>query len=395
MDKTVDAVVVGGGLAGLLAALKLAHKGKDVTLVAAKAPSKDGRTTAMLMPTIEVLEKVGLWEGMEEISAPLRIMRLIDGSQRLIRAPMADFVANEAGLDAFGFNVPNADMVHLMEEHVANTTTIQRKDAKITAAQCENGVTEITLDNGDVLKTEIAVAADGRNSILREAAGIATKIWQYPQTAVVLTFAHSLPHNGISAEFHTETGPFTQVPLPQQGRQMPDGMKYRSSLVWVVKPERAPQLLVKSLADLSLMVEQGLQSSFGKVQVEDEPQAFPLSGMSTDQHAAKGVYLVGEAGHVFPPIGAQGFNLTVRDVVDLVDVLSRPGNDPCAAYNRKRKADIRLRTQGVDMLNRSLLTGFLPVQMARTAGISLINAVTPLRKFLMQQGLGAGSRGWL
>ncbi|MEM9734686.1 MAG: UbiH/UbiF family hydroxylase [Pseudomonadota bacterium] len=395
MTAQCEVVVVGGGLTGLLAALKLDHAGKQVTLVAPEQVSTDGRTTAMLMPTIDVLEELGLWEGIEEISAPLRTMRLIDGSKRLIRAPMADFQASEASLDAFGFNVPNADMVTLMEEHVAKAKNIQRIDAKATAASCQNKGTEITLDNGDVLHAEIAIAADGRHSTLRDAAGIKPKTWQYPQTAVVLTFAHSLPHNGISAEFHTETGPFTQVPLPLQGRKMPKGMKYRSSLVWVVKPKYAPELVDKPLDKLSTMVEEGLQSSFGKVAVEDQPQAYPLSGMSTDKHAAHNIFLVGEAGHVFPPIGAQGFNLSVRDVVDLTEVLAKNCGNASDAYNRKRKADIRLRTQGVDVLNRSLLTGFLPVQMARTAGISLINAVAPLRKFLMQQGLGAGSRGWL
>lgn len=399
MAQRFDQVVVGGGLTGLLAALKLAKQaendGTRLALVAPKREATDGRTTAMLMPTIAVLEELDLWEGMEDIAAPLRTMRLIDGSQRLIRAPMADFVANEAGLDAFGFNVPNAEMAALMEERLAASTAIQRFDSVVESAQCGTDGMHLVLDDGTELTTPVAVAADGRHSVLRQAAGIGTDTWQYPQTAVVLTFAHSLPHNGVSAEFHTETGPFTQVPLPNQNRKLPKNMPYRSSLVWVVGPDDAPGLVDKPLLDLSRMVEEGLQSSFGKVQVEAAPQAFPLSGMSTKQHAAQGVYLVGEAGHVFPPIGAQGFNLSVRDVVDLAKVLGDNPQAATEAYNRKRKADIRLRTQGVDLLNRSLLTGFLPVQMARMAGISMINAVSPLRKFLMQQGLGAGSRGWL
>ena len=136
--------------------------------------------------------------------------------------------------------------------------------------------------------------------------------WSYPQTALVLNFKHTRPHGGVSTEFHTETGPFTQVPLPATA-----SAHHRSSLVWVINPQQVENLQNKSLAELSKIVETKLQSCFGAVSIEAAPQAFPLSGMTANRFAANRVALVGETGHFFPPIGAQGFNLSLRDISSL------------------------------------------------------------------------------
>ncbi|EFL90339.1 2-octaprenyl-6-methoxyphenyl hydroxylase [Ahrensia sp. R2A130] len=379
--------MVGGGLTGLIATAVLAQAGHEVHLVAPKAASKDGRTTAMLNPTVEMLDAAGLWDGIEEHSAALKTMRLIDGSKRLLRAPITDFEAAEVGLDAFGHNVPNNLMCERVEQVFTNMANVQRHAALVSAAEVSSEGVTLQLDDGTELTVPQVIAADGRNSVLREAAGISTRSWSYPQTALVTTFAHSLPHGGVSAEFHTESGPFTQVPLPSI-----KGTKHRSSLVWVVKPEDAHDLIDLDIETLSMRIEDRLQSSFGKVTAERGLQAFPLTGLTANRFAAKGVALVGEAGHVFPPIGAQGFNLAARDISDVIATLAdqEPGTEAFArAYNSRRLADVNLRTTGVDIMNRSLLTDFLPVQAGRVAGIAALRNIEPLRRFAMRQGLGA------
>ncbi len=389
-----DIAVVGGGLIGLIAALKLSQSIRDqglkIGLVAPKVTSQDPRTTAMLMPSIAVLEELGVWDTIKPATAPLKTMRLIDGSKRLVRAPVTDFRASEMDLDAFGYNVPNADMIGLLEEQIGEDQTITRHDALLEDALCETGQVTLKLNDGSVLETKLAVAAEGRNSILRESAEIDVKEWSYPQTALVLTFKHSLPHDYVSAEFHTETGPFTQVPLPSK----PDAPN-RSSLVWVVASSEADNFLNWNIRKLEQYIENKMQSCFGKVNIETPLSAIPLSGMTAKSFGGNGVALVGEAGHVFPPIGAQGFNLGLRDVCDLAEsVASNDLSDGVllSGYSRKRVADVALRTAGVDIMNRSLLTDFLPVQIARTVGISALGNVGWLRKLAMHGGLGNGLR---
>ena len=396
MKKTYAMSVTGGGLVGLVAALKLApiclSRGGKLALVAPVHASSDQRTTAMLMPSVEMLRELNVWDAIEDEAAALKVMRLIDGSTRLIRAPVTDFRVSELGLEAFGYNVPNATMIARLEAAIAASPAIDRFDASLERAECGETHVELHLDDGTSHVAQLAVAADGRNSTLRKAAGIKAREWSYPQTAIVLNFAHTLPHNGVSTEFHTETGPFTQVPLPEAQES-----EHRSSLVWVVRPDQAEEILSAQLDDLSIRIETRLQSCFGMVSVEDRPQAFPLSGMTATSFGANRVALVGESGHVFPPIGAQGFNLGLRDVADLSKVFcgkydNSEINILTDTYNRKRSRDIKFRTSGIDVLNRSLLTDFLPVQAMRVAGMSALGEIPWLRQFAMRQGLGAGKK---
>jgi 2-octaprenyl-6-methoxyphenol hydroxylase len=249
----------------------------------------------------------------------------------------------------------------------------------------ETGISAILADT-TVIQVKLAVGADGRNSLAREHAGIRVSNWSYPQTAFVTTFAHRVPHLDMSTEFHTEFGPCTQVPL--QGN--------RSSLVWVVPPQRAAELDALSNDDLSAAIEERLQSFLGKVTVGPQRQTWPLSGQFPHRFGQNRIALVGEAAHVFPPIGAQGLNLGLRDVEDLVAAASANPVDPgadsvMAAYDSARRPDIMARTGAVDALNRTLLTSFLPAQMLRAAGLAVLDMAPPLRSLFMREGMRPGS----
>jgi 2-octaprenyl-6-methoxyphenol hydroxylase len=242
------------------------------------------------------------------------------------------------------------------------------------------------LADGVELRAKLVAAADGRSSAAREAAGIAARSRALPQSAVVLTFAHGRDHGFISTEFHTEHGPFTQVPLP--GR--------RSSLVWVARPQEAERLAGLDDAALGLVVEEKMRSMLGQVTVEPGRQIYPLSSGVAERFGYRRVALLGEAGHVMPPIGAQGLNLGLRDVADLVALARLHREDPgsetlLARYDRARRADVASRGAAVALLNRSLLSDFLPLQMLRGAGFAALNAVPPLRAFAMREGMAPGS----
>jgi 2-octaprenyl-6-methoxyphenol hydroxylase len=270
---------------------------------------------------------------------------------------------------------------------VRERDAVTRRETLVSGYRLSDDAAEVQFEEGAIAAL-LVVAADGRSSPARRAAGIETHQFGHSQSALVLNFAHSREHGGISTEFHTETGPFTQVPLP--GR--------RSSLVWVVRPEEAAILLEMEAGALSRKIEERMQSMLGKIEVEQGRQVYPLSSAMPSRFGARRVALVGEAAHVFPPIGAQGLNLGVRDIHDLT-VIARAGRgDPGAPaallrYDARRRPDVMARSSAVNMLNYSLLSDFLPAQFMRSAGIGLLAGFAPLRGFFMREGLRPGS-GW-
>ncbi|WP_455271667.1 UbiH/UbiF family hydroxylase [Rhizobium herbae] len=379
-----EIAVVGAGLAGSLAALTFADKGRSVALIAPAAGRADGRTTALMDQSLELVRELGLWQAVAPLAAPLSSMRIIDGTNRLLRAPTVTFHAAEVGLDAFGYNIPNAPFLALLEQEAEKRSSLTRIVASLTEVEFETERAILKLDDGRCITAGLVIGADGRKSGVREAAGIEVRNWSYPQSALVLNFSHQVPHQNVSTEFHTAHGPFTQVPLP-------GGLQ--SSLVWVQRPEDTEVMRSLSLDDLSLAVERRMQSMLGKVKVDVAPQAFPLSGMSAKSFGKGRAILIGEAAHAFPPIGAQGLNLSLRDIMAAVSLLgsSSVSDDFGGRYDRKRRADILSRTVSVDLLNRSLLSDFLPVQMLRAAGLQALASLAPLRNLMMREGINPGS----
>ncbi|RUM97953.1 UbiH/UbiF family hydroxylase [Pseudaminobacter arsenicus] len=387
-DRTATAniIVAGTGPAGLICSLALAHAGFHVDLIGPAVNTNDRRTTALMAPALKFLAELGILEAIESKAAALRVMRIVDATSRLIRSPVVTFHASEIGEPFFGLNIPNSELNACLGQAVAADPKITRHLSLVKQWKQEPGRIIALLPDVAELSAALAVAADGRNSPARAAAGISTTTRNFPQAALVFSFAHARPHGFISTEFHTETGPFTQVPLPGN----------RSSLVWVVKPETANELAALDDAELSLRVEQRMQSMLGRVSVEPGRQIYPLSATLPARFAQNRIALIGESAHVFPPIGAQGLNLGIRDIQQLVGIASIYRSDPgleaaLAAYDAKRGPDILARTGAVNLLNRSLLSNMLPAQMARSAGLGILGSFAPLRALFMREGLRPGS----
>ena len=334
-----------------------------------------------------MLRNLGIWDQVKRESAPIGAIRLVDDTGSLLRAPEVLFEARELGLEAFGWNVPNGALVAAL---AAGLDTPQMSVVRFGAGldKLDIGADDVTLilRDGSTLAARLVVAADGRRSVCRAAAEISVKTWDYPQSALAVSFAHARPHGGISTEFHGRSGPCTTVPLPGNV----------SSLVWVEAPETVARLAGLDEAAFRAALEEQLMGLLGAVGEIGPRAAFPLSGLAAATSARNRVALVGESGHVIPPIGAQGLNLGLRDAAALADCVAgalRERRDPggreaLEAYAALRRPDVGLRIAAVDLLNRSLLSEFLPVHLARGLGLHALRAIGPLRRLLVREGLG-------
>jgi 2-octaprenyl-6-methoxyphenol hydroxylase len=381
-DIHTQAVIIGGGPVGWASALAFAQAGIQTVLVARDEPLRDERTVALMQGSLAYLDGLGIATRSISDATPLETMRLIDGTSRLIRAPEVNFDANEIGHPFFALNVPVNDLVKKIQDVSSSYSNLVHKSGYAKHVGVDEGA-RVTLDSEETVTADLVVGADGRRSRVREAAGISVQQWDYPQTAIVTHFEHEKPHRNISTEFHTETGPFTLVPLHGN----------RSSLVCVVSPQEADRLMSLDDPGLIRYIEQRSRHLYGRLSNLGPRQSFPMSSQLADKMATGSTFLVGESGHAFPPIGAQGLNLGLRDVAELAQQMVHWPHasiaDIAARYDRKRQLDVKSRTMGVDMLNRSLLTGFLPVQFARGIGLFAAKSFAPLRRTLMRQGLGA------
>lgn len=380
-----DTAVIGGGPAGLAAAVALAQAGARTALVARRVPYADNRTTALLGASVDLLESLDVWPRCKDKAAALEVMRLVDDTGRLFRAPEVRFSCREIGLDAFGYNIDNRSLMLALEERAAELPNLVRLDDEAESIVIEAEDVAIRTASGRFLSARLVVGADGRHSLCREAAGIEVTRRELHQTALTFNVAHARPHRNVSTEFHTPHGPCVFVPLPGD----------RCSVVWVAAPAEAERLRGLSDEDLSAAVERQSHSILGRMTVEAGRNLFPLAIERPKSFGRDRIALVGEAAHVVPPIGAQGLNLGLRDAADIArlagDALAA-GQDPGAAdvlqrYDRARRPDILSRTFAIDIANRSLLNDFLPLQPVRAVGMHLLGAIGPLRRFAMREGL--------
>ncbi|MFG1298925.1 UbiH/UbiF family hydroxylase [Xanthobacter sp. V3C-3] len=385
-DDMHEVIVVGAGPAGLATAIGLAARGVPTALVTGPERAADHRTTALLDGSVRILESFGVWSQVAGKAAPLRDMRIADATRRLVRAPEVTFRSSEIGLEAFGYNIENDALRNGLLAAALEHPGLAIHRAAVTRVELSEDAPRVHLDDGRTLAARLLVGADGRNSIVRKAAGIGTRTRAYPQVAFTATVRHTRPHDDTSTEFHTETGPFTLVPLPGD----------RSSIVCVVSDREAVRLLGLDDAALARELEARASSVLGRFEMEGGRGAFPLAAETAETVAGERVALVSEAAHIMPPIGAQGLNLGLRDAGALVEMVGdafAAGTDVGAPellsrYAAARARDITGRMRAVDLLNRSLLSDLVPIQGARGFGLYLLDRVGPLRRTLMRLGVG-------
>jgi 2-octaprenyl-6-methoxyphenol hydroxylase len=376
------AIIAGAGPAGLAAAALLAKEGMSTALVA-PAPAEDPRTVALMQHSIQLLRYLDIWPGsLEKVTAPLCRLRMIDDTGALFTAPSLEFDSEELKLEAFGWNIPLGQLLPALRKR-AEDLGVTFIEATATNAKFKGDAIYITLSNASEMSASVCIAADGANSAMRTAARIATDSWSYDQTAIATSFAHSMGHDNVSTEYHKTAGPFTTVPLPEG----------RSSLVWMERPARAEALMAMSDKDLAAEIQIETHGELGLISNLGPRKSFPMKGLTAHQFAKDRMILIGEAAHVVPPIGAQGLNMSLRDAAlaaDLILAANDAGSESVMSeYNLARRAEVLPRQQLIDLMNKSLLLGLLPLEGARAASLAALHYISPLKRLVMQHGLSA------
>ena len=299
--ETCDAFIVGAGLAGLAAAVGFARAGRRVVSAGASERLGQGRTVALLGPSVDFLEELGVWPAIAPRAAPMRGLRIVDDTGSLFAPPPVEFRAREIGRDVFGWNIENAALADALEAAAAAYPDLVRIGANVAAFDFTPERATITLADGRVFAATLVVGADGRASPSRRAAGIAVSVRRYPQSALTVVLAHARPHDDFSTEFHTRQGPFTLVPLPAAS-----GAPNRSSLVWAMSEAEARRRAALDDAALAAEIERQARALLGAMRIEGERGLFPLARQSVGRLVATRLALVGDAAHAFPRSARRG-----------------------------------------------------------------------------------------
>jgi len=396
MDFDCDILISGGGIAGLTAAAAFGSAGFSVICVDptppvtdAEAEGADMRSTALLQPARALLEDAGLWPRLAPHAAPLQIMRIVDaGGEEATPRTTREFDAADISDAPFGWNFPNWLLRRELLARLEDLPNVDfRPGTATTTLFTRSSEARVGLSDGSRIKTRLVAAADGRNSPMREAAGIDVTTRRYGQKALAFSVTHPIPHKNVSTEVHCSGGPFTLVPLPDR-----DGMPC-SAVVWM---DDGPATQTRAALEVAAFEAEATARSahlFGPLTLASKRALWPIISQEAKRLSGERIALLAEAAHVVPPIGAQGLNMSLGDLSCLLD-LARKAPDQLGsaemleAYHRARHADIALRVRGIDLLNRASQAGTPLAREARAAGLNALYALPQVRKMLMQMGLG-------
>lgn len=396
MAESTDILISGGGVAGLAAAAAFGAAGFSVICVDpappvtdAAAEGADMRTTAFLRPSRHVLEEAGLWARLEPHAAALRIMRIVDaGGAEPEPRIVKDFDAAEIGEEPFGWNFPNWLLRREMVARLADLPNVSFRPGTATrSVLTRESEARATLSDGAQVAARLLIAADGRDSPVREALGIGVTTTRYGQKALAFAVTHPIPHDNVSTEILRSGGPFTLVPLPDR-----DG-KPCSAVVWM---ERGPEALrLAGLAVPAFEAEMLARSAgiFGPLTLVTPRSVWPIIARIADRFDGERTALLAEAAHVVPPIGAQGLNMSLADLACLLD-LAKAAPDRLGdramltAYNRRRWPEVKARVTGIDLLNRASMLSARPLRDLRAGVLNALYSLKPVRTTLMRAGLG-------
>ena len=395
MGRThTDVLISGGGMVGLTLGVALAKAGLEVTVVESQqgdalvAPAFDGRASALAYANVRMFRTLNIWEALSTFAQPINDILVSDAKlggrpsgfsmhfdHREIGAPLGAMAENRHIRGALWRAAAALPQLNLVTGVVV--AALDRSKPQQAIAR---------LSNGTEISALLAVAAEGRDSTLRDDAGVATIAWDYPQTAIVTTVEHEWPHGGVAYEHFLPAGPFAILPLPGN----------RSSLVWTETKETAPRFIALPPDEFAAELRLRFGAHLGHVAPIGPRWTYPLRFHLARTTIAERLAIVGDAAQGIHPIAGQGLNLGLKDVAALAQVVldsARLGSDFGAVsvlqrYERWRRFDRVTLALGTDAINRLFSNDNLPLRTARDLGLGAVDAIAPLRRFFMRHAGG-------
>jgi 2-octaprenyl-6-methoxyphenol hydroxylase len=384
-----DIIILGGGLVGQTLALALGAHGLTSAVVDPMPPAQtladgfDGRASAVASASWRMLDAIGVADALTPHGCAIHRIEVRDGLQK----DALDFTT-AADDEPLGIMVENRVIRRVLREAVAAAASVTLH-IPTRAAHVERGDTGVcvTLDNGTELAAPLLIAAEGRNSPMREAAGLKIAKWQYNDTAIISAFDHTTDHGNVAHEIFFPAGPFALLPL------LPGT---RSALVWTVSAKDAPGMLAMSDRAFLAEVNKRTGGLLGEISFAAPRSSYPLGFHHAAKITAQRLALVGDAGHGIHPIAGQGLNLGFRDVAALVEVLvdgARLGLDLGDAqlltrYERWRSVDSLSISVATDVLARLFGVKGAPARSIRRFGLGAVQKLSPLKSAFMAEARG-------
>ena len=391
-NSNIDAhvLIIGGGFVGLTLGCALAEDCISSVIIEAGDPRAAvrrtfyGRASAISLTSRRLLEHIGVWKKVANDAAPMLDIRVSEGSSRLF----LHYDHREVGGEPFGHMVENRLLRHALFDRAGEFPSIQLLAPADVAALVRGGDrVDARLVDGRCVRAALIVAADGRDSLVREEAGIRLTRWTYRQTAIVTTVEHEQSHAFVAHEHFLPAGPFAILPL------LPET---RSSIVWTERSDLAPTILALDAAGFDRELRRRFGAFLGHARPIGPRFSYPLSLQYAARATATRLALVGDALHAMHPIAGQGLNMGFRDVAALIDVVAdeaTAGRDPGSAatlarYERWRRFDNMLMLATTDALNRLFSNDFPPLRLARDIGLAAVNRMPPLKRFFVRHAMG-------
>ena len=397
MNSDFDILIVGGGMVGASLGVALGALPLRVGLIEAvefesgAQPSYNDRTVALSYGSKRIFESLHVWQRIEGQGAtPIEKIHISDRG----RFGFTRLAASDAGVEALGFVVENRALGQALKAALAQTSNLTflcpARMQEITFTSAAARVTVMRGDRIETLSARLVVAADGGNSAVRGQAGIEAQRTEYKQTALVTNVSIEVAHQNIAYERFTDSGPLALLPMRDR----------RCAVVWSLAPERVETFLALTDAQFLEALQECFGTRLGRFQKVGKRIAYPLALTKVGEHVRPRLALIGNAAHTVHPVAGQGFNLGLRDVAALAQVLAeaQQGGEDLGDLNvLQRYLDWRRRdnfavSAFTDGLVRLFSNDFLPLSIARNLGLVAVDLLPPLKRRLLRLSMGLAGR---